>query len=83
MPSGGPGCDGLKVRIQASEETETEVLIPRPGPTPDKALDSRTVLTATVTRWARPYTKQGDGQAGREGPERVLSCLVNRESREP
>ena len=34
----------MKVRIQASEETETEVLIPRPGPTPDKALDRRTVF---------------------------------------
>ena len=44
-------------RIRASEETETEILIPRPGPTPCEALHSHIRLfSVTGIRWARPCT---------------------------
>ena len=72
---------GLKVRIPASEETETEVLIPRPGPTPCEALDSRIVfLPATGTRWARPCTTQERRPTAVEGPEKTQARWVTRES---
>ena len=73
---------GLKVRIQASEETETVILIPRPGLTPFEALGSRIVFCQRLRPGELDRAQhRSDGQAGREGPgERVLSCLVTRES---